>query len=164
MSGSLSAASSNSALLRLVQQLTYSPNEVELFDALDDIPNFSPERDHSPLPSAVSTFRAGVRDADAVLISTPEYAGGVPGVLKNALDWLVGSGELYGKPAVVVSAAPSAERGRHARASLELTLRMQGAGVCASFTVSVSRAHTVDERAAAARDVLARVLECLAAT
>ena len=162
VSGSLSAESSNSALLQLVRQHAAPPNRVELFDALDDIPNFSPDRDQQPAPDAVAALRASVRGADAVLLATPEYAGGMPGVLKNALDWLVGSGELYGKPVVVVSAAPSVERGGNARASLELTLTMQGARVCDSFTIPVARAHAIDERTTAAGFVLARVLEGVA--
>jgi NAD(P)H-dependent FMN reductase len=81
----------------------------------------------------------------------------MPGVLKNALDWLVGSGELYGKRVVIVSAAPSEERGHGARAWLEQTLRMQGARVVASYTVAVSRRQTHEEQVAIARGLLDRV-------
>lgn len=158
VSGSLSAQSANSALLRLVGQAASPSAGVELYDALDDVPNFSPDRDGPVSPPAVVALRAAVRDANVVLIATPEYAGGMPGVLKNALDWLVGSGELYEKRVIIVSAAPSAERGANARSSLEFTLRMQGARVCDSFTVAVASPRNDDALAASAADVLARVL------
>jgi NAD(P)H-dependent FMN reductase len=139
VSGSLSGGSSNSALLRVVRAAASAPDEILLYESLDDIPHFSPDRDRDPAPPAVSALRSAIAAADAVLIATPEYAGGMPGSLKNALDWLVGSGELYGKPVVVVSAAPSEARGHHARESLERTLQMQGARVCDSFSVAVPR-------------------------
>jgi chromate reductase, NAD(P)H dehydrogenase (quinone) len=160
VSGSLSGSSSNTSLLQLVRQAASQPADVVLYESLDDIPNFSPDRDQ-PAPPAVAAWRAAVSGADAVLIATPEYAGGMPGVLKNALDWLVGSGELYDKLAVVLSAAPSAQRGGRARESVELTLRMQGARVCDSFTVAVARDVDGEAFAATAGEVLARVSDGL---
>ena len=160
ISGSLNGASSNTRLLRLIRTAAVS-HDVMLYEALDDIPHFSPDRDREVAPPAVAALRSGLQDVDAVLIATPEYAGGMPGVLKNALDWLVGSGDLYGKRAVVVSAAPSAERGHHARESLELTLRMQGTEVCDSFTVPVPHDQSDDAFAESAEGVLARTLEAL---
>ena len=154
ISGSLDASSSNRALLRMVERAATSAN-VSLFESTDELPHFSPDRD-DPAPDAVQRLRAAVQAADAVLIATPEYAGGIPGSLKNALDWLVSSGELYGKDAVIVSAAPSLERGVHARESLALTLRMQGARVCDSFTVAVARGDP-GAVASGAAEVLARV-------
>ena len=112
--------------------------EVSLFDRLDEIAPFN--SDVEPTPREVEAFRALVRAADGVLFATPEYAHGMPGALKNALDWLVGSGDLYGKRAVVLSAAPSAERATHARADLERTLRAQGVQVLGSFTIAVPAA------------------------
>ena len=70
------------------------------------------------------------------MLVTPEYAGGMPGSLKNALDWLVGTGELYEKSLVVISVAPSAERGHNARRWVEEVAGMQGASVRDSFTVA----------------------------
>jgi chromate reductase, NAD(P)H dehydrogenase (quinone) len=83
-----------------------------------------------------------------LLIATPEYAHGLPGVLKNALDWVVGTGELYGKPVAILSAAPDAARAVHARADLERTLRAQGADVVSSETIAVPtgmRGHEADD-------------------
>ena len=94
------------------------------------VPAFSPDTD--PAPAVVDTFRALVQSADGLVIATPEYAHGLPGSLKNLLDWLVGSGELYDKRVVITSAAPAAERGKHARADLERTLRARKAPTCSS--------------------------------
>jgi hypothetical protein len=107
ISGSLQRESSNSALLRGVGTAAASV-DFTLWDELGELPYFGPDRQGD---EHVASLRRAIADADAVLISTPEYAGGMPGALKNALDWLVGSGELYGKPVVIMSAAPSAERG-----------------------------------------------------
>jgi NAD(P)H-dependent FMN reductase len=85
---------------------------------------------------AVASLREAVTRADVLVIATPEYAGGMPGSLKNALDWLVGTGELYGKDVAVLSAAPSPERGGQARAWTETVVRMQGGRVLVSFTVA----------------------------
>jgi NAD(P)H-dependent FMN reductase len=135
VSGSLQASSTNSALLRIARDRVGGDAELVVFDALGDIPPFSPEI--VPAPAAVDGWCALVSSSDALLFATPEYAHGLPGVLKNALDWLVGSGELYGKRVAILSAAPSAQRGVHARADLERTLRAQGADVLASATIAV---------------------------
>ncbi len=99
-------------------------------------------------------WRAAVTRADALVIATPEYAGGMPGVLKNALDWLVGTGELYDKPVALLSAAPSPERGANARRWLDEVVGYQGGHVMTSFTV------TKDDDPSA---VLARVVDALSA-
>lgn len=111
ISGSLQRESSNSALLRAIAGAATGV-EIELWENLGDLRHFRPDIEGD---EHVDSLRRAVTEADAVLIATPEYAGGMPGALKNALDWLVGSGELYGKPVVIISAAPSAERGHNAR-------------------------------------------------
>ena len=100
MSGSLQASSTNSALLRIAHERVGSDAELVVFDALRDIPPFSPET--APTPAAVDAWCALVSSSDALVFATPEYAHGLPGVLKNALDWLVGSGELYGKRVAIM--------------------------------------------------------------
>jgi chromate reductase len=135
ISGSLQAHSANTALLDVARAVAPSGVEVVIFDSLVDVPAFNPDTD--PAPAAVEAFRELVQSCDRLLIATPEYAHGLPGSLKNLLDWVVGSGELYGKRVAIVSAAPAPERGKHARADLERTLRAQGADVLASRTVAV---------------------------
>jgi NAD(P)H-dependent FMN reductase len=130
ISGSLSAASSNTALLRAVAEVAPAGVEVVLYEGLGGLPHFNPDLDRDlddpRLPAAVRELRARVGEADALLISSPEYAHGVPGSLKNALDWLVGASEMPGKPVALVNASPHAV---HAQASLAETLRTMSAAV-----------------------------------
>src|SRR5262245_19690694 len=143
VSGSLDAAASNTALLELMARALSAPNRMDVFTAIDELPYFSTDRDQEPIDESVRRWRGAVAAADAVVVATPEYAGGMPGVLKNALDWLVGSGELYGKPVMVVSAAPSAERGGNARRWVADVVSMQGATVLDSFTLVVPKGGDV---------------------
>lgn len=108
ISGSLRAGSSNTALLAAVAQVAPAGLTVATYEALASLPAFNPDHEEAatPLPSAVTRWRAELAAADAVLISTPEYAHGIPGSLKNALDWVVGGSELVGKPVGVIN--PSA--------------------------------------------------------
>jgi NAD(P)H-dependent FMN reductase len=110
---------------------------VRIYSGLVQLPFFNPDLDVEPAPSSVDAFRHDVRSADALLISSPEYAHGVPGVLKNALDWLVGSGELMDKPIAVINTSP---RSAHAYASLIETLSVMSGRIVpeASITVAVA--------------------------
>jgi chromate reductase, NAD(P)H dehydrogenase (quinone) len=147
VSGSLKQSSSNSALVRAFAQAR--PDSVQVWDGLGELPHFTPDDDGG---APVASLREAVAGADLVVLATPEYAGGMPGVLKNALDWLVGTGELYEKPVAIVSAAPSPERGGNARRWVEEVVGFQGSHVVASFTV------TKDEDATA---MLTRVVDAL---
>ena len=91
ISGSLRRVSSNSTLLRAATLLAPEGMEITLFEGLGGLPHFNPDLEGTEPPS-VPDFRARLQAADGVLICSPEYAHGVPGVLKNALDWVVGSG------------------------------------------------------------------------
>jgi NAD(P)H-dependent FMN reductase len=125
ISGSLRAASTNSSLLRAAAILAPEDVTINFYDELGGLPHFNPDMDNAP-PSSISRFRQQLRSAAGVIISTPEYAHGVPGALKNALDWLVASGELYEKPVALFSASP---RANYAHASLAETLNVMTARV-----------------------------------
>ena len=142
ISGSLREQSSNTALLRTLAALAPDNVEITLFDGLDDLPYFSPERDIDLPPEPVSRLREALRSADGVIFSTPEYAHGIPGSLKNALDWVVGSGELSQKPVAAMSASPSSDGGSHAHAALVEVLTTMDARVVteASRSIGVVRA------------------------
>ena len=122
ISGSLRAGSTNTSLLRAAAQLAPSNVTVTLYDGLDDIPPFSPERDQENTSEPIHKLRSLLRDADAVMICTPEYIHGMPGILKNMLDWLASSGEFVDKPVSVISAGPSDMGGSRAHASLSHTM------------------------------------------
>lgn len=126
ISGSLRAASTNSSLLRAAAILAPADVTINLYDELGSLPHFNPDMDNAPPPNSISRFRQQLRSAAGVIISTPEYAHGVPGALKNALDWLVASGELYEKPVALFSASP---RATYAHASLAETLNVMTARI-----------------------------------
>ncbi len=133
ISGSLRAASSNTALLRAAIALAPRDIEITLLDMLGELPHFNPDLDGADAPPSVVDFRTRLRACDAVLICSPEYAHGVPGTLKNALDWIVGSGELMEKPVALISASRSA----HAPASLRETLGVMMADVNADASITI---------------------------
>lgn len=124
ISGSLRAGSTNTALLRATAELATDIVRITLYDGLDDIPPFSPERDKENTSASVNNLRQLLREADAALFCTPEYIHGMPGVLKNMLDWLASSGEFVDKPVGVISAGPSDMGGSRAHASLSYTLKI----------------------------------------
>jgi chromate reductase len=93
ISGSLRAASSNTALLRAAAALAPEGMEVVLYGGLGDLPHFNPDLEGAAPPAVIDLW-ARVREADGLLIACPEYAHGVPGAMKNALDWLVGGDEF----------------------------------------------------------------------
>jgi NAD(P)H-dependent FMN reductase len=99
--------------------------ELTLFIGLGDIPAFNPDIADDAAPASVMAFRSQVAAANGVLFSSPEYAHGVPGSLKNALDWLVGSGEFVDKPVALLSA----RRAAFAHASLTETLLVMSAKI-----------------------------------
>jgi chromate reductase, NAD(P)H dehydrogenase (quinone) len=135
ISGSLRRASSNSTLIAAVARLAPWTVDVSIYRELEALPPFNPDLDGDVVPAAVSRFRRALHACDAVLISSPEYAHGVPGVLKNALDWVVGSGELVDKPIALINASG---RATHAWASLAETLAVMSANVIAAASITVS--------------------------
>ena len=148
ISGSLRRLSSNTALVRAAADLAPEGVEVRVCTQLGELPLFNPDVDGDQPPEAVAQFRRELNASDAVLISSPEYAHGVPGALKNALDWIVGSGEVIGKPVAIVNASP---RATHAQASLAETLRVMSADVIAEASVAVP----LDGRRLSAQDIVA---------
>jgi NAD(P)H-dependent FMN reductase len=107
--------------------------EISIYGDLAELPPFNPDLNDAA-PAAVIRFRAQLQACDAVLISSPEYAHGVPGVLKNALDWVVGSGELIDKPIAVINASG---RATHAWTSLRDTLTVMSARVIVAASITI---------------------------
>jgi len=126
VSGSTRAGSGNTAAL--VSAAAVAPRGVTavLYDGLARLPAFNPDDDGDRLPPEAGALRAEIAAADAVLFCTPEYAGTLPGSFKNLLDWTVGGGEMYGKPAAWINvAAPG--RGQGAQDAMASVLGYVGA-------------------------------------
>lgn len=115
--GSLRSNSSSNAILNCVIRMFPRGVSVETYQGIGTLPHFD---DPADTPETVRYFRNKVREADAVLICTPEYAFGIPGSLKNALDWTVGTGEFVDKPVGFITASSQGEKG-HAALLLTLT-------------------------------------------
>jgi chromate reductase, NAD(P)H dehydrogenase (quinone) len=138
ISGSLRSSSTNTTLLRAMCGLAPDNGlQISIYDGIGNLPHFNPELDREiPLPP-VQNWRTQLREADGILFCTPEYAHGIPGVLKNALDWSVSSGEFMHKPTAVISASPSIDGGERANASLVQTLRVMMADLVVGSTLCI---------------------------
>jgi chromate reductase len=106
--GSVRKQSSNLNLIKAIGLLWADVIDLIIYQQLDKIPHFNP--DMPEVPIEVANFCNQIRDADAILICTPEYAMGVPGALKNAIDWTVGTMDFSGKPTALITASLSGEK------------------------------------------------------
>ena len=137
VSGSLRSHSVNGAVIDTAAELASADAKAIVYRRLDELPHFNPDNDHDPLPEAVVDLRTQLKAADAVLISTPEYAGSLPGAFKNLLDWTVGGGSLYGLPVGWIN--PSAHGGsRDTYAALRIVLERTGAEIVEQACVDVA--------------------------
>ncbi|GAA5100932.1 NADPH-dependent FMN reductase [Nocardia iowensis] len=127
ISGSTRGASTNSAALRTVRAIAPAGVEMLWYDGLAELPAFNPDDDGTAHPSVLA-LREQLSRADAVLFCTPEYAGTLPGSLKNLLDWTVGNADLYEKPTAWINVAAHG-RGEGAAATLALVLGYVGAAI-----------------------------------
>lgn len=116
ISGSLRSTSSNMKILQVIGSWMPETVHYVVYDGLDKIPAFN---DSEEVPDTVIAWRNSIAAADVVLICSPEYAFGIPGALKNALDWTVSSGEFVGKPVSLITAS---SMGEIAHAALQQTL------------------------------------------
>jgi chromate reductase len=131
LSGSLRRQSHNTRLLTGARRLLPPGVELVVFDQLAEIPPYN-EDDEQQAPLAVAALRAAIAGADALLVATPEYNASIPGVLKNALDWVsrpISNTPLRGKPAAVVGASTSLFGAVWAQAETRKVLSTIGARV-----------------------------------
>lgn len=133
ISGSLRAASINSALLRATRRIAPPEIELELCSVIGELPLFNPDLEHHP-PSNVAQLYAQVATADALLIASPEYAHGVTGTIKNALDWLVSFEPFVNKPVAVINTSP---RAHHADTALREILTTMSAFIVESASINI---------------------------
>ena len=152
--GSHHSGSTNAVVLAMVTaRLEAAAIEVEPVDVSVDVPAFRPEAVDDP-PEAVTAVRCVFDRADGAVFAIPEYAGGLPGWVKNMTDWMVGSASLYQRPVAVVSAATAG--GSHAIEQLSRTLTWQGAFVVATCSIAAPLTMVRDGVVTDA-DVLARL-------
>jgi chromate reductase, NAD(P)H dehydrogenase (quinone) len=141
LSGSLRAGSYNTAALRMLQQLAPEGVAVSLYEGLSTLPHFNPDVEMSALPESVADLRRLVAAADGLVIACPEYAHGIPGAFKNALDWLMGCTDFPGKPVMLINTAP---RASHAQAQLVEVLTIMSARIvheaCVTFDLREANA------------------------
>lgn len=133
ISGSLRVASVNSAVLRSAAVLAPKGVEISVYQGLGDLPLFNPDLEGFE-PFSVLDFRNQLKASDGVLISSPEYAHGITGVLKNALDWIVGSGELVDKPVALLSVSL---RAKHAPAALEEVIKTMDSRLLKNGSITI---------------------------
>ena len=137
--GSTRKKSTNINLLYAMKELSKDYFDITIFESIDLIPHFNPDLDNESPPVDVIRFRKELREADAILICTPEYAMGVPGALKNAIDWTVSSMEFSKKPTALITASSSGEKGH---ASLLETLQVIEADITPTTQLIIPFAKT----------------------
>ncbi len=141
ISGSLRAGSTNTAVLRTARAVAPDGITAVLYEDMAALPHFNPDDDAegAPVHPAVAALRAEIAQADALLFSTPKYAGALPGSFKNLLEWTVGDAGTYGKPVAWINAsgpaAPTSAADAHD--SLRKVLRYTGADIVEAACVRI---------------------------
>lgn len=138
--GSLRSGSLNRQLAATA--IAHAPAQIEpiLFDRLGELPHYNEDIDVAPADAAAEALRIETASCDALLVVTPEYNGGLPGVLKNAIDWLsrpYGNSALKGKPAAVIGCALGRYGGAWAHADARKSLAIAGAQVPDDIELSI---------------------------
>ena len=163
--GSLRAGSWNAALLRLAQERAPEGVRVDIWEGLRHVPPFSEDHEGEATHEAVEELRSVIAAADALLVATPEYNGGAPGQLKNALDWAsrpYGLAAVVGKPAGVISASTGSFGGRWAQEDVRKALRLSGAAVLGEGLAVGKAAERLVELGEADEEIVAGIDDVLA--
>ena len=139
ISGSIRANSTNLNYIKAIIELSKNKFDVDIFDGLTELPHFNPDLDTASPPQKIIDFRAKLQAYDGILICTPEYAMGVPGTLKNAIDWTVSSMEFSEKPVALITASSVGQKGH---ASLLETLKIIEAKITEETQLLIPHAKT----------------------
>ena len=164
ISGSLRALSFNTAALQAAVALAPAGLEIVVYTGLGDLPHFNPDLDTEEPPEIVKALRLEVGRSDGILIASPEYAHGVSGTFKNALDWLVSCVEFPNKPVALIN---TSQRAIHAQAHLREILTTMSARLIGRASVTLPlMGRTLDAAGIVAdpdlSDQLREALACLA--
>jgi chromate reductase, NAD(P)H dehydrogenase (quinone) len=164
VSGSLRGRSTNTAVVHTAQLVAPDGVVATVYEGLGGLPQFNPDDDVDPLQPAVADLRRQVRGADALMFSTPEYAGALPGSFKNLLDWLIGDdqgGSIYEKPVAYLNASPRGAVNAHA--SLRIVLGYANATIVeeACADIPVTAADLDDENLITDPEIRARIAAAL---
>jgi chromate reductase len=139
ISGSLRTRSANLTILENIKKIFADRINIEIYKDLARLPQFNPDLDNETPPDEVLNLRRKIREADGVLICTPEYVFSVPGALKNALEWTVSSADFYNKPTALITAS---SLGGKAHESLVLILKTIDAKIGENAALLISHAQT----------------------
>ncbi len=134
VSGSLRKASTNSALLGAAKLLAPADLDLHIWTGLGELPHFNPDIEDAMLPEPVLSLRKLAASCDGMIIACPEYARGIPGTFKNALDWLVGSETFFDKKVALFNASPRASAAQNA---LRLVLTTMAAEIVEEACIAV---------------------------
>lgn len=159
ISGSSRATSSNVKLIKALKPLT--DHNILLYDDLEYLPVFSASQDKYPWAEQVTKWRKAVRDADALIISTPEYIYNLPAAIKSALEWLTSSGELDSKPTLAITYTPNEPRGEKSMKSLLWCLDALNARVVASMSLYQSDLKVINGKCEADNETIEMIREAL---
>ncbi|YCA45549.1 NAD(P)H-dependent oxidoreductase [Bacillus sp. JZ8] len=129
ISGSIRESSINTNILENLASFFTGNIDYSIYDKIGEFPHFNQDLDNKKGPKVIEEFRQELNEADALIFCTPEYARSIPGVLKNAIDWLVSSDQLLNKIVAVITASPMVTGGEKAQASFLQTLEMLNANV-----------------------------------
>ncbi len=166
VSGSLRRSSTSTALLRTARIVAPPTIEAVLYDGLYGLPHFDPDRDILPLDLAVADLRSAIQGSDALLFSTPEYAGALPGSFKNLLDWTIGddqSGSIYEKPVAWINVSAVSTGAKDAYDSLRKVLGYAHASVIESACawIPVTRSMVDDDRMVSDPTIRSQIVDSL---
>ncbi len=106
--------STNHSLIKAIADLSAESLDITVFNGIADLPQYNPDNDGDNVASEVADFRQQLNYADGIFICTPEYAHGVPGTLKNAIDWTISSAEFPHKPTILITASTDGSYGHRA--------------------------------------------------
>lgn len=137
--GSLRSNSTNLKIIESIAGLFADALTINIYKGLAGLPQFNPDLDNDAPPAEIREFRRQLKECDGILICTPEYIFGVPGALKNAIDWTVSSCEFMNKPTALITASSLGEKTHE---SLLLTLKTVEAKINENQSLLISGART----------------------